>query len=346
MLRNRSENDRHLRCLSFSFMIKPMFPGRIHHWMLIIAFGATLNAQVSGVSGGTEASLAAKHGLELADSGRCAEALPVLKRSVRNLENKDLRRRTGLDGVRCAMTMGRLDAASDFIAVLSRDFPNDPDVLYVLVHAYSDLSIMSAQQLARVAPRSDQAHELSAEAFEQQGKWDLAAAEYRTLLKQNPQAPGVHFRIGRLLLSRPNPPADHIEQARQEMLAELKTDSSNAGAEYVLGELAHQEQKWDEAILHFSRASKLDATFGDAFLGWGEALVSTKKFAEAIPPLETAVKLEMTNPATHYNLAIAYSRTGRKSDADKEFAIHEQMIKKGDTEQDSSSQDSPSSTPN
>jgi Tfp pilus assembly protein PilF len=320
--------------------------GRMLVWVLIIAFGATLNAQASRESGGTDVSLTAKHGLELAESGRCADALPVLKGSARNLENKDLRRRTGLDGVRCAMTLGRPDAAADFIAMLSRDFPSDPEVLYVLVHAYSDLSTLSAQHLAQVAPHSNQAHELSAEAFEQQGKWDLAAAEYRKVLRQNPEAPGVHFRIGRLLLSRPDPPADHIEQARQEMLAELKNDSSNAGAEYVLGELAHQEQKWDEAILHFSRASKLDATFGDAFLGWGESLVSIKKFAEAIPPLETAVKLEAGNPATHYNLAIAYSRTGHKSEADKEFAIHQQMTKKGDSEQDSSPQASPSSTPN
>ena len=53
-----------------------------------------------------------------------------------------------------------------------------------------------------------------------------------------------------------------------------------------------------------------------------------KRFAEAVPPLETAVKLEPRNPAAHYNLAMAYNRAGRKEDADKEFAVHRQMTEK------------------
>jgi len=84
----------------------------------------------------------------------------------------------------------------------------------------------------------------------------------------------------------------------------------------------------DEAIQHFSRAAKLDAGFGDAFLGLGSSLMSQKKFSEAVPPLETAVKLEPMNPGAHYNLAMAYARSGRKQDADKEFAIHREMMQK------------------
>ena len=51
---------------------------------------------------------------------------------------------------------------------------------------------------------------------------------------------------------------------------EIEIDPSNAGAEYVLGELARQAGQWPEAVGHFSRASKLDAGFGDAFLGLGQ----------------------------------------------------------------------------
>jgi Tfp pilus assembly protein PilF len=198
--------------------------------------------------------------------------------------------------------------------------------------------------LARSAPSSYQARELNAEAYETQGKWDKAAQEYEKALAQNPDAPGIHFRLGRLLLSRPNPPADVVEQARKEFLAELKIDPSNAGAEYVLGELARQEQNWDEAIQHFSRASKLDVGFGDAFLGLGQSLISAKKFSEAVSPLESAVKLEPANPAAHYNLATAYSRAGRKAEADKEFAIHHQMTEKEPPAP--AAQDNPQPNPN
>jgi Flp pilus assembly protein TadD len=82
------------------------------------------------------------------------------------------------------------------------------------------------------------------------------------------------------------------------------------------------------SVWNFSRAAKLDATFGDAYLGLGQSLISTKKFSEAVVPLETTVRLEPQNPAAHYNLATAYSRSGRKQDAEKEFAIHRQMTQK------------------
>ena len=118
------------------------------------------------------------------------------------------------------------------------------------------------------------------------------------------------------------------EQAKKEFQQELEIDPTNAEAEYVLGELARQDSQWPEAIAHFTRATKLDATFGDAYLGLGVSLISSKQFPEAVAPLETAVKLEPRNPAAHYNLAMAYNRSGRKQDADREFAIHRQMTEK------------------
>ena len=124
------------------------------------------------------------------------------------------------------------------------------------------------------------------------------------------------------------------------MQQEIEIDPNNAGAEYVLGELARQESQWPEAIAHFTRAAKLDAGFGDAYLGLGVSLISAKQFSEAIAPLETAVKLEPRNPAAHYNLAMAYNRTGRKQDADREFAVHRQM-----TQKDGAKQDAPPGTP-
>ena len=128
-------------------------------------------------------------------------------------------------------------------------------------------------------------------------------------------------------------PADAAEQAKKEFQQELEIDPSNAGAEYVLGELAREAQQWDEAVKHFTRAAKLDSSFGDAYLGWGVALVSTKKFSEAVPPLELAVKLEPQNPAAHYNLAVAYTRTGRKQEGEREFAIHRDMVQKNPPEE-------------
>jgi tetratricopeptide (TPR) repeat protein len=271
----------------------------------------------------------AARAVSLAQSGDCKEAMPLLEQAKAHIGDLDLKRSLGFAGVRCAMIAGQTDVAEEFLRFLNRAFPHDPEVLYLSVHTFSDLSSRAAADLATTAPNSAPGHELHAESLETNGKWDEAAKEYRLVLGQNPSLPGIHFRLGRLLLSKPNlSPAD-AQEAKKEMQSELTIDSSNAGAEYVLGEMAKHDQQWDDAILHFSRAAKLDAGFGDAFVGWGGALVSEKKFPEAISPLESAVKLQAGNPAAHYLLAIAYARSGRKDESDREFAIQQRLTQKG-----------------
>ena len=293
---------------------------------LFISLAPALAAQAA--KSAPAASSSVQKGMSLARSGRCAEALPLLQKTASRALDKTVKRDAGLAEVRCAMTMDRRAVAVSALQWLNQDFPNDPEVLYVSTHVYSDLSTRAAADLAKRAPQSYQARELNAEALEMQGKWDQAAKEYERALQQNPNAPGIHFRLGRLLLSKPNPGPDMAEQAKKEFEAELQIDPSNAGAEYVLGELAREAQQWPEAIQHFSRATKLDAGFGDAFLGLGQSFISSQQYAAAVPPLQAAVKLEPLNPATHYLLATAYSRTGRKEEADKEFAIHRRMVQK------------------
>ncbi len=259
--------------------------------------------------------------VHLADSGRCPEAQPLLKRPLPAAASKELRRTVGIARVRCSMALNFADDATESLRILTRDFPDDPDVLYLAVHVYSDLSIRASNQLLRKAPGSYQVHQLNAEALEAQGKWDEAAEEYRAALKRDPSAPGIHYLLGRLILSKSATPTTP-EDARREFEAELRINPDNAGAEYVLGELARQGEQLPQAIEHFGRATKLDAGFPDAFLGLGRCLLDADRTAEAIAPLERAVKLQPENPAAHFVLATAYQRAGRTEEATREFAAH------------------------
>jgi tetratricopeptide (TPR) repeat protein len=286
------------------------------------AIGFSAIAQVSSKTAAVTPA-AAEHAASLAESGHCAEALPLLLKSA-HVADKELQKRIGLDGVRCATVLQQQGALFDFLRNLSQQFPHDPEVLYVLTHAFSDLSTHAARELATTAPNSVPALEMDADASEMQGKWDQAEKDYRKILEENPHYPGIHFRLARLLLSKPNPTPDFAEQAKKELQAELAIDPSNAGAEYVLGELARQAQDLPAAEQHFSKATQLEPNFADAYLGLGMALLEEKKYAEAVAPLEKAVKLQPGNPAGHYSLATAYSRTGRKDDADREFALQQQ----------------------
>lgn len=262
---------------------------------------------------------AAPGGAALAEAGRCREAISLLKKELPRIADPELKRAAGLAGVRCAMGMNRPDDAVDFIRLLTRDFPQDAEVLYQAVHIYSDLSLRASQDLLVRASSSYQVRLLNAEALETQERWNEAAAEYRAVLAQNPGLPGIHYRLGRLLLSLPEGVATPAtrDEARREFEEEVKINPRNAGAEYVLGELARQARDWPQAIEHFSKAAKLNPAFADAFIGWGRSLIADRKFNEAVPPLEHAVKLQPEHPAAHFHLAIAYSRSGRKEDGER-----------------------------
>jgi len=292
--------------------------------LVVLSSGARSWAQAKTPAAATPSAMA-EHALTQAAAGHCVEAIPALRKAIHSVTDADLKKAAGLAGLRCAMTRNQPYEAVDFLQVLSHDFPRDPEVLYQATHAYSDLSIRASQDLMHEAPFSYQVHELNAESLEVQGKWDEAAAEYRKILEIDPNLGGIHYRLGRVLLSQKDPPPAVLQEAKQHFLKELKIDPQNAGAEGVLGELARQANEWPDAIDHFTRATKLDNGFAEAYLGLGSCLLAEKRFADAVAPLETAVKLQPDNPAAHYNLATALSRTGRKEEADREFAIHRKM---------------------
>ena len=290
---------------------------------VLLSLGCMSSPAQSSATTASSATKAARDAVSQAEAGHCSEALPILSKAG-HFTDRELQKRIELDGVRCATLLQRWPQVLDFVRALNRDFPTDPEALYTAVHAFSDLSTHAAEELARTAPGSLPSLELDAEANEVQGRWDAAEKDYRAILKQNPRYPGIHFRLARLLLSRPNPGADFQEQAKKELQSELQIDPSNAGAEYISGELAGQMQDLPAAVEHFTKASKLNPNFGDAYLGLGMALLGEKKYGDAVAPLEMAVKLEPENPAGHYNLGTAYARTGHKDAAEREFALQQQ----------------------
>jgi tetratricopeptide (TPR) repeat protein len=263
-------------------------------------------------------SSAAQQGIGLAEKGRCKEALPLLKKAIPHLSDKQLKFQAAMAGARCGMSLDQVETTVDTLLLLNREYPHNPEVLYVTVHYFSELANRSEQDLVNSAPGSYQVHKLDAEGLESQEKWDEAAAEYSKILAENPKLPDIHYRLGRILLSK-QPPA--VDEAKKEFEAELAIDPANAAAEFMLGDIARQAQQWDEAIAHFSRALKMDPGFEEAYLGLGMALNAAGKNAEAVGPLESYVKMEAADPAGHYQLSIAYAKSGRKADAERQMAL-------------------------
>jgi predicted Zn-dependent protease len=310
---------------------RTLFMNKFVYRILSVAFvsgllTASSRAQVPHKTPANDAA-SAQRGIALAEKGRCIEALPLLKTATPGVAGQELKYHAGMATARCAMSLDQTESAVEVLLFLRKEFPHDPEVLYVTTHFYSELATRASQELAAIAPGSSQALELDAEAFESQGKWDEAAAEYNKILEQDPHKSGVHYRLGRISLARPVTPTT-TANAQKEFEAELKIDPSNASAEFMLGELARQAGQWEQAAEHFSRASKLDDGFSDAFLALGMSFNSAGKFPEAVMPLEHYTKMQPSDPAGHYQLAIAYSRTGNKDRAAQEVALQREAAAK------------------
>jgi tetratricopeptide (TPR) repeat protein len=265
----------------------------------------------------------ARQAIALTEQGKCQEALPVLKRVLPHLTDKQTRYRAAMAETRCAMALDQSDTAIETLLLLKREFPGDPEVLYITVHYYSQIAQRASQELAATAPNSSQAQRLEAEAFESQSKWDEAAGIYRGILKSNPSLDGIHYRLGQVLLSKAGETGP-VDEAKSEFEKELQVDPHSAASEFLLGELARRAGNWAEAAQHFGRASHLDVGFAEAYLAHGMTLAAAGKFAEALQPLKEYVRLVPADPAGHYQLAIAYGRTGNQAAAAQEMELQKQ----------------------
>ena len=286
-----------------------------------------LRAQVSKSAAGLESpTAAAERGISLGAKGHCKEAMPILKRVIPKLQDKDLLHDAVMARAQCGMATDQRDVVDESFIVLRREFPGDPKVLYITTRYYSELANRTAQELMQKAPSSPEAETLIAEAFQAQGKWDDATAQFRKILEQNPNQPGIHYQLGRILLSKPLDPTV-TEEATKEFEAELRVNPTSPSAEFMLGDLAWRNEKSDEAIEHFTRAILFDAGLAEAYLGLGMALNAAGKYSEAIGPLKKYTEMDPTDPAGYYQLATAYARTGNRPEADRLLAVQRRLEK-------------------
>jgi predicted Zn-dependent protease len=200
-------------------------------------------------------------------------------------------------------------------------------VLYLTTHVFLQIAVDASQLLASVAPHSYQVLELEAETMESQNKWEEAANIYKQILEQNPKVPNINLRLGRAILSQTETPEAN-ESARQAFQRELEIDPTNANAEFWLGEMARREGKSAEAIPHYASALKLDSKMIEAMLALGMSHNALSQFTDAINPLEQYTRINSEDPAGHYQLAMAYARTGRKEESLREMSLHQQLSEK------------------
>jgi tetratricopeptide (TPR) repeat protein len=254
----------------------------------------------------------------------CKSALPEL--TAANPPSAALARLSSLAAVKCLQADGDNAAALVLLQKLQRQFPDDPDVLYSLARfhmkAFNDTTLAMFQR----TPASYRVHQLSAEIFEIEGRYDEALPEYRKASEIKPDAPNLHFRAGRALLMAGHDSAA-LDRARAEFLAELELSPEDAACEFQLGQIAQAQNLPDEARVRFARAIALSPEFVEALVALARLHSQGREFSEAISLLERAVALQPANEAAHYALMMAYRNSGQAEKARREKAAIDRLQK-------------------
>ena len=246
--------------------------------------------------------------------GQHAEALPGLKRAFARGGDAPLVRLVGLHLQRAYMGLGRDADAVGVALELTRRYPDDPEVLYHAGRLFSNYAYLQTMKLQRVAPDSVWMHQAAGEANESQGLWDAAIREYGEVLAAAPNRPGLHFRIGRVLLAQASQPGGDASaltaRAREQFELELQRDPTNANAAYELGELQRRGGELEKAVASFGAAVHSDPGFPDALVGLGRTLTTLNRASEAVPLLERATTLDPGSDVAFYLLSQAYGAAG------------------------------------
>ena len=274
-------------------------------------------AQSSATSAPAAQGTPIQKAIDLAATGQCEKALPILKKLAPATTDTQLKYKALTSTVRCGISRQDDETTANALLALERDYPDDPDVLYMSTQFFLELAFRASQHLNTIAPNSYQAQELQADNFESQGKWDEAIAIYRQILVNNPNLRGLHYRMGHDFLAKRDSPTS-LEDAKKEFEAEIAIDPVNAASQYWLGEIARRNAQWDEAIAYYQKAIKTNSEFAEAYLGLGTAYNAAGQFEEAIAPLVRYTSLLPDSAAGHYQLSISYTRTGNAQEAERQ----------------------------
>jgi tetratricopeptide (TPR) repeat protein len=264
--------------------------------------------------------------MSLSELGQFDEALPGLEKGFKQAADTVLRRSAGLQLQRAYTGLGRHAEAVNVALQLAQLYPKDPEILYQASRLYANFAYVTLLSLAEVAPDSLWIHLAAGEANESQGLYDAALREYRAALAIDPKRPGIHFRVGRVLLARAEQGTNGADrEALNEFAQELRDDPTNANAAYEIAEIHRKAGDLGSARTFFETALQHYPDFEEALVGLGRSLIALQEPKLAITYLSKAIALNSKSEIAYYNLAQAHRALGDTAAQEKALTVFEQL---------------------
>jgi tetratricopeptide (TPR) repeat protein len=198
-------------------------------------------------------------GVNYCKGGNGAKAIPYLKAASRQEPNRP---DVWLWLATAQEISGDIQAEVGTLKYALSLQPSDADMLYLLGRTYEKLGKQEVSKLEQVAPASSWSEQLLAESYSSSTQWSFAVIRFQNALALSPNRPGLHVRLGEVLLH-----AGRLEQAAQEFEQELRISPTNLRAIVRRGEVKLIRGDADAALEDWTRALTMDRQRTERVLG-------------------------------------------------------------------------------
>jgi tetratricopeptide (TPR) repeat protein len=202
--------------------------------------------------------------------------------------------------------------------------PRDRMARYDLALVRHQISMALVARMIEVAPDSYHVHQMlgqlyvgltmANEASDGLQEDDKAIAEYLAVAAARPDLPGVHFWLGHLYWKHGD-----VDHALPELTRELELDPGNPEANGELGAVLVAQGRATEAIPHLQSAIRIMPDLWPAYLQLGRAYAAEKNYIRAEEMLKRALAHDRDG-STHYHLALVLRAEGKTAQAAQVFA--------------------------
>jgi len=161
-----------------------------------------------------------------------------------------------------------------------------------------------------------------ADGYRLMGEYAKAEGYYLELLGRFPALPGLRDRLADIYLR-----TDRKEKAAEQLEALSRDYPSNEQAYYVLGNIAYQERRLNDAVDYFERALMLKPDFEPVYYRLAELKIALNKPQEALDLLEKARSRFRQSYIIEFITAAAYASTKDYAEAIKHYTEAEVIAK-------------------
>jgi predicted O-linked N-acetylglucosamine transferase (SPINDLY family) len=148
----------------------------------------------------------------------------------------------------------------------------------------------------------------------QAGQWQQAEQLYLQILQSDPQQIDALHLLGVLAGQ-----TGRMDQAMDYLQAAVRLQPGLAAAHANLGNVYRAQGKLPEAVASFEQAVHLQTSSALAHSNLGNALREQGRLAEAVVHLQQALRLRPDFAAAHYNLGLAFQMQGRLDEAQASY---------------------------